>query len=112
MRKGYVGIVLIKVGIMESYSSTNIWPVVIMSCTKEKCQNVKDVIQYNIFNDRCTFEKYCIMHKKENGIPKELLTLGNIKNLEDINIIDNQPLALGWQVLAGSLYRNIGKWEK
>lgn len=106
MQKGYIGIVFVKVGIIEDFPvSTNMWPEVIMSCVKEEYDNVNDVIQNNIFYDRPVFKTYCIRHRKEHGIPEELVFLGNIGNID----IKRKEYFSGcnWVSLLDSLYRRI-----
>ncbi len=81
VEKGYVGIVMVKVGTKEDYYTTNLWPVMLMCCVKKEYNNIDDIIDDDIFNLSFLPLKFGVVHRKDQSIPKDLKELGNIPNI-------------------------------
>lgn len=81
VEKGYVGIIMVKVGTKEDYYTTNLWPIMLMCCVKKEYNNIGDIIDDDIFNLSFLPLKLCVVHRSDQSIPKDLKELGNIPNI-------------------------------
>lgn len=103
LKKGYVGMIMVKVGTKEDTLTTNIWPVMLICCVKKEYGNVDDIIREDIFNLQFLPLKTVIVHKKDEKIPSELTKIGNVL---DISVYCHKikELAVGaWRDLEWSM---------
>lgn len=89
---GYVGTVMVKVGVEEGVVTTNLWPVMLMCCVKKEYTDIQSLIRDDIFNQSFLPLQVCVSHGRDESMPESLRKIGNIT---DISAHCNRKVKIG-----------------
>lgn len=81
IEEGYVGTVLVKVGIEDCIVTGNLWPVMLACCVKREYTDIQSLIRDDVFNRGFVPRQLIVTHERNESIPESLKKIGDIPDI-------------------------------
>ena len=81
MEQGYVGTVMVKVGIEDCIVTGNLWPVMLACCVKKEYTDIQSLIRDDVFNQGFVPRQFIVTHERNESIPESLKKIGDIPDI-------------------------------
>lgn len=81
MEEGYVGTVLVKVGIEDCIVTGNLWPVMLACCVKKEYTDIQSLIRDDVFNQGFVPRQFIMTHERNENKPESLKKIGDIPDI-------------------------------